>query len=225
MVVRVWIVLLAEFLFFAAILFGAAGTLLWIAGWIFLALFFLFAILISVMLTRHDPALLEERLKPIMQKDQPAWDKVLLLIIAILFFAWLVLMPLDAMRYGWSELPLWLQGVGAAGIVLSMVICYRTFHANTYLAPVVKIQQARGQKVIHDGPYAIVRHPLYAGLILFFPSVSLLLGSAYGLLGALLLIFCLIIRTALEDRELQLSLPGYRDYTWHVRYRLVPYLW
>jgi protein-S-isoprenylcysteine O-methyltransferase Ste14 len=222
---KVWIVLVAEFFFFAAILFGAAGTFAWIAGWIFLAIFFGCAIAITVMLTHHDPALLEERMKPIIQKGQPVWDKLLMLAISVIFLGWLILMPLDAMRFGWSSVPLWVQGLGAIGIAASMALCYRTFHSNTFLAPVVKIQEARGQKVIHDGPYAVIRHPLYAGVCILFPSIALLLGSVYGVAGALVLIICLVVRTALEDRELQRSLPGYSNYTHHVRYRLVPYLW
>ena len=75
----------AEFVVFAALLFGTAGTLQWRAGWVFMALFFIFALVLSGMLIRHDPALLEERLSGLFQKDQLRWDKVLIPIVATAF--------------------------------------------------------------------------------------------------------------------------------------------
>jgi protein-S-isoprenylcysteine O-methyltransferase Ste14 len=222
---KVWLVLVFEFLLFALILFGTAGTFAWPEAWIYLALIFSAGIAIVVMLLGHDRALLDERMKPIVQPGQPLWDKILLVVFVLLFLAWMVLMPLDVMRFGWSQLPLWVEGAGGFGVAISMVLSYRVMHANTFLSPVVKIQQARGQKVIHNGPYAIIRHPLYSAGMLYFVSTAMLLGSAWGVIASAILILCLVIRTMLEDRELTRSLTGYADYAYHVRYRLIPYLW
>jgi protein-S-isoprenylcysteine O-methyltransferase Ste14 len=215
----------AEFLVFVALLFGAAGTFKWVAGWVFMALYFVFALLVSIMLIRHDPGLLEERLHSIIQKGQPKWDKVLIPIVAILFCGWIALIGLDAVRFRWSAIPMWLQVAGAAGLLVSMYITYATCRENPYLAAVVKVQTDRGHKVVSTGPYALVRHPLYAGMVLMFPSIGLTLGSWYGVAASLLLAVTLMVRAVLEERELCAHLPGYSDYMMRVRHRLVPYVW
>jgi protein-S-isoprenylcysteine O-methyltransferase Ste14 len=222
---KLTLALALEFLVFAALLFGAAGTLKWTAGWVFMALFFIFALVVSVMLIRHDPALLEERLRPIIQKDQPKWDKVLIPIVAVVFCGWMVLMGLDAVRFRWSAMPAWLQGIGGAGLLVSMYITYAPYRENPYLAAVVKIQTDRGQHVVSTGPYAVVRHPLYAGMLLMLPSIALMLGSWYGVAASLPLMVGIGVRAVLEERELQALLPGYSDYMKKVRYRMVPYVW
>src|ERR1700733_4080923 len=141
----------AEAVVFALVLFVAAGRFRWPACWVFLALFFGPAALLTARLARRDPALLAERMKPPVQKGQPVWDRVFLLILAVLFLAWLVSMGLDA-RYRWSLMPDWLRGVGAVTMLLSWWICARVFDENTFLAPVVKIQAERGQTVVSTGP-------------------------------------------------------------------------
>ena len=106
---------LAEFAVFAALLFVSAGTLLWPAGWAFIALFFSFALAIVLWLAREDPELLAERMSSPIQRGQPLWDKVFVAAVMVLFVAWLILMPLDAVRFGWSEVPGWLQLYGSLG--------------------------------------------------------------------------------------------------------------
>jgi protein-S-isoprenylcysteine O-methyltransferase Ste14 len=221
---KVWFGFGRGFLLCALPLFGAAGTLLWPAAWVFLALVFGAGLLITRMLAKHDPALLEERMKPIVQKDQPRWDRILLPILIVLWACWLALMGLDA-RYGWSAMPVWLQWIGGAGIALAMWLWFLIFRENTFLAPVVKIQTERGHKVVSTGPYAVVRHPMYAVALLLFAASTLLLGSWYGLIAALALAALLVLRTALEDRELKRGLAGYTDYAGRVRYRLIPLVW
>src|SRR3712207_282365 len=161
--------LTAEFAVFAALLFVSAGTLLWTAGWVFMAIFFGFAPAITLWGGRGDPELPAERLSFPIQSGQPLWDKVFIAAITLLFVSWLVLMPLDAVRFGWSEVPGWLQTSGASGLVLSFCIVSLTFRENAYLAPVVKLQEERGQRVVTTGPYRYVRHPTYASMFLFFP--------------------------------------------------------
>jgi protein-S-isoprenylcysteine O-methyltransferase Ste14 len=99
------------------------------------------------------------------------------------------------------------------------------FDANTFLAPVVKIQAERGQTVISTGPYAIVRHPFYVGAILLLASSALLLGSWIGVAGAGVIAIGIAIRIPGEEHELRRNLTGYEDYTTRVRYRLVPFVW
>jgi protein-S-isoprenylcysteine O-methyltransferase Ste14 len=121
--------------------------------------------------------------------------------------------------------PGWLQILGAVGLVLSFCIIFLTFLENAYLAPVVKLQEERGQRVVSTGPYRYVRHPMYAGMFLFLPATALLLGSWWGLLLCPLILGLLVWRTTLEDRLLQNELAGYDEYARNVRYRLIPRIW
>jgi protein-S-isoprenylcysteine O-methyltransferase Ste14 len=215
----------AEFAVFAALLFVPAGTLLWPAGWAFMALFFGFTLAMVLWLAREDPELLAERMSSPIQRGQPLWDKVFVAAIMLLFVAWLIVMPLDAVRFGWSEVPGWLQFLGALGVVLSFYLMFLTFRENAYLALVVKVQEERGQSVVSTGPYRYVRHPMYASMFLFFPAAALLLGSWWGLLLCAVLLGLLVWRIPLEERMLENGLAGYEEYARKVRYRLIPRVW
>jgi protein-S-isoprenylcysteine O-methyltransferase Ste14 len=135
---------------------------------------------------RFDPELFEERMSGVGKSDQKLWDKVLLAFVGIAFFAWLAVMGVDR-RFHVSRVPLWLDGVGAVMLLLSFGIFYLTFRENTYLSPAVRIQKERSQVVVSTGPYARVRHPLYARFVLYALGTALLLGSWLGVVGALLL--------------------------------------
>lgn len=222
---KVCLTIAAKELVLGLLLFGSAGTLTWLAGWGFLIELFVASILVTRMLARRDPALLAERMKSPLQKGQPVWDRIFISSFMLLFSSWFVLMGLDAVRFHWSTVPAWLQVIGAVGVAVSMWIVSRVFRENTFAAPVVKIQKERGHKVISTGPYALVRHPMYVGALLFFPSTALMLGSWWGLAGAIPLVALLVVRTAKEDRELQRGLEGYAEYAGRVRFRLVPRVW
>jgi protein-S-isoprenylcysteine O-methyltransferase Ste14 len=208
-----------------AILFGSAGTLDWPEAWIYLALAAVMSFGGGVWLARHDPDLLRERLGSLIQREQKGWDKALMAVMLALWIGWLALMGLDAVRFGWSEVPLALQAVGFALICIGSYIVWLTLKANSYAAPVIKIQEARGHSVVSTGPYAYVRHPMYAGALLFIAGVPLLLGSWWGLVAGAGLILVIALRAVLEERTLTAELAGYADYASRVRYRLVPRLW
>lgn len=209
----------------AALLFIPAGTAGWPAGWIFLLGMAAWSSAMSAWLLRYDPALLAERMAPLHQQGQKRWDKVLITGAALLWAAWLAFMPLDAVRFGWSHMPVWLQGLGAVSLLLMAWLVYLTFRENTFAAPVVKIQRERGHKVVSTGPYRYVRHPMYAGAIFFFLGTPLLLGSWYGLVLAPVMVAVLAIRAVMEERMLMAELAGYSDYAARVRYRLIPWIW
>lgn len=210
---------------FALALFLPAGSISWWAGWVYLILVFGFAVALTFWLLKFNPDLLAERLTGIGKPDQKSWDKTFLSLLALVFFAWLVLMPLDAVRFRWTHVPLWIQWAGALLLLAAFYIFYLAFRENSYLSPAVRVQKERGQTVISTGPYRYVRHPLYAGFVLFALGTSLLLGSGYGLFGALLLIAMIAWRAVQEERVLRDELPGYGNYMMRVRYRLIPYLW
>jgi len=209
---------------FALPLFGAAGTLDWAGGWVFLVLFFGFVAALTAWLYRNNPALLKERMTAT-RPDQKTWDKVLMGGMLVLFIGWLALMALDAVRFRWSMMPGWVQAIGAVVLVGSFYALFATFRENSYLSPVVRVQADRGQTVVASGPYAIVRHPMYAAFLLLVVGTALLLGSLWGLAGGTLLVVLVARRAVLEERTLRDELEGYGHYMAKVRYRLVPLLW
>lgn len=131
----------------------------------------------------------------------------------------------DAGRFHWSPEPLWLQVVGAVVLLCSFYLFFLTFRENSYLSTVVRLQSERGHCVISTGPYHYVRHPMYAGFLLFMTGTPLFLGSWYGALLGLAFMLVLARRAVLEERTLQAALPGYAAYMAQVAYRFVPYVW
>ena len=209
---------------FAALLFGPAGTLDWPAAWVFLLVSATLGPACGLWLARTDPALLAERLRPTFQADQPAADKKFMLAFAVASLVWLIAMGLDRRAHA-SDVPLALQLAGLAMYLLSTAFIMWVFRANSFAAPVVKLQGARHHRVISSGPYAFVRHPMYSGTILFFLGVPLLLGSWWGLAIAPVFFLLFAVRTGIEERALVEGLPEYADYAARVRYRLVPGIW
>jgi protein-S-isoprenylcysteine O-methyltransferase Ste14 len=206
------------------LLFLSAGTFHWTGAWVYIVVMVGLSLTMGVALARRDPGLMNERLRPPIQKTQTAADKIVLSILLLGIFAWLVLMGLD-IRFGWSAAPVWVQVVGVLVLLAGIWICYLTMLENSFAAPVVKIQDERGQKVITTGPYSYVRHPMYAGAILYFAGTALLLGSWWGLAAVLAFILLLAIRTFIEEKTLRAGLQGYDDYAARVRYKLIPMVW
>jgi len=210
--------------FMGLLLLSAAGTWRWPQAWVFLGIFAVGSFAFGAWLIGRDPALLASRLGPLVQRGQPLWDRVFLLAFIAVWCGWLVLMALDARRWRTSDLPLWLNTVGGALVVAGFLATLLVFRENSFAAPVVRVQAERRQRVVDTGPYAIVRHPMYAAAVLYLVGMPLLLGSWYGLLGVPLMIAAMAPRAVLE-RLLERELPGYSDYMRRVRYRLVPGVW
>jgi len=122
-------------------------------------------------------------------------------------------------------MPPWLQALGAIALLVSFVLLFLVFRENTFLSPMVRLQTERGQSVISSGPYAVVRHPMYASAGLLLIGTPLLLGSWFGLVYVLLLIALIGYRAVREENTLRDELPGYREYMQRVRYRLLPGVW
>ncbi len=217
--------IVGTFVVFGLALFLAAGTVAWLAGWAFLVLFFGFTVALSRWLLRHNPGLLIERMTGIGKPNQPTWDRVFFAAIEVFFLAWLVLMPLDAVRFHWSKMPSWLHLAGGVLLLGSFYLFFLTFRENPYLSPAVRVQTERGQTVISTGPYRYVRHPMYAAVIPFVVGTTLLLGSWYGLLLGLMLVIGIGFRAVEEERVLRRELPGYDTYMAQVKYHLIPYIW
>lgn len=207
-----------------ALLFVSAGTLRWPAAWLFLATMGVLGLIGGFWFMKTNPGLLAERMRPMMQKDQPKADKIFMVVLGPVALIWLVIMGLDE-RYQWSGMSFGFQILGLALFMLSLAISFWVMQENTFAAPVVKIQTERGHQVISTGPYAFVRHPMYSGVIFFFFGVSLLLGSWWGAAITPVFVALFAVRSVIEEKTLIAGLPDYPDYTARVRYRLVPGIW
>jgi hypothetical protein len=135
-----------------AALFVPAGTLDWRGGWIFLGEMVLLSAATVAWLAKYDPGLLKERMGNPIQKGQGTPDKVFILTIIVIWHGWIVLMALDVKRWRLSEAPDWVMDMGAALILLGFLAVLRTFRENSFAAPVIRIQEERGQRVIDTGP-------------------------------------------------------------------------
>ena len=211
-------------LFLVAVLFGPAGTFDWWGGWAYIVQMFVAGGLLCIWLYVYDPALLKERISGGFEKKQLFWDKVLMGIIQVGFFAWLVLMALDR-RWGFSHMPRSYNYAGAFVSTLFYVMCWWVFRENSFAAPVVKIQSERNQKVVSTGPYRFIRHPMYAGGLFYFFGLPFMFGSWLGLAAAPIFVTALMFRIPIEERMLRKDLDGYDEYAARVRYRLVPGIW
>jgi protein-S-isoprenylcysteine O-methyltransferase Ste14 len=226
MLLRMTVQLVLLLCFIAVLLFLPAATLDWPQAWAFLAEMGIASFAVSFWLARHDPGLLRERMEsPFRQKAQVSGDRIFMSLIAIVWFSWVILMALDVKRWHLSNMPVWLNGAGAAVFAVGFAIVWLTFRANSFAAPVVKIQKERGQTIITTGPYGIVRHPMYAGATLYMIGMALLLGSWIGL--AVVLPFAMVLsrRIGIEERTLREAFPDYADYAARVHYRLIPGVW
>jgi len=200
-----------------------AGTFRWPEAWVYLGLFLIYGIAIGLWLKKHDPELFRERAK--IKIPKRGWDKIIGIGLAIFFIPVYIIPGFDAVRYGWSQVPLPVKILGFILFVVSVAWSARVAKENTYLSRIVEIQKDRGHKVITSGPYRFVRHPMYLGSIVYLIGIPLALGSLYALIPSALCIILLIIRTRLEDKTLHSELEGYTEYAKNTRYRLFPGIW
>src|SRR5262245_43235751 len=207
------------------LLFLGAGKWQWTQAWAFLAIFAVGSIAFGAWFLRRDPVLLASRLGPLVQRGQPKWDRIFVPTFIVIWCGWLVLMALDAQRWHTSDVPRSLNVLGGALVIAGFLATARVLRENTFAAPVVRVQVERGQRVVDTGPYAVVRHPMYASALLYLVGMPLLLGSWYGLLIVPLMVAGMAPRAVFEERLLEREVPGYADYMTRVRYRLIPGVW
>jgi len=209
----------------AGLLLGGAKNAAWPQGLIYLAIFTLGSVVFGARLLKRDPGLLAARLGALNQKGQPLWDKLFLLVFIGFFLGWLWLMARDAQVWRLSHMPMWLNVAGGLLVLAGFAGVMRVFRENSFAAPVVRVQAEREQRVIDTGPYAHVRHPMYAAMLLYLTGMPLLLGSWLGLVGAAVIMLAMARRAVGEEGVLARELAGYAAYRTRVRYRLIPGIW
>jgi protein-S-isoprenylcysteine O-methyltransferase Ste14 len=206
-----------------ALMFLCAGRLDWVAAWVFLGLSMVVFLTVGLYVVRKNPEVVNERGKG--AEGAKTWDRILTLVYAAFMFGVYIIAGLDAGRFLWSVMPLWVQVLGGIGFVAGMVWMYWAMLSNPFLSQVVRIQSERGHTTVTSGPYRFVRHPMYVGILVSYGSTPLLLGSWYALIPFAVMGALLVVRTALEDKTLHAELPGYVEYAQRVRYRLLPGIW
>jgi protein-S-isoprenylcysteine O-methyltransferase Ste14 len=206
----------------AALLFIPAGTLNYWQAWLFIGVFVITTGVITVYLAIHDPKLLERRMNVGPRAEREPAQKIIMVFATLGFIGMLVFPALDH-RFGWSAVPASASVLGDVLIALAFLLTFFVFRENSYGASTIQV--AEGQSVISTGPYALVRHPMYAGALVMLIGIPLALGSWWGLLALLLILPVLIWRLLDEERFLRENLSGYADYQTQVKYRLVPFVW
>ena len=209
-------------LFFAAIVFFCAGTFDYWQGWAFIAVFFASTMGFTAYMVLYDRPLLERCMKSGPQYEKEFAQKIIVSLVFILFFASMILPVLDY-RYQFSPVPVFVSVIGDVLVALSFLFMFWVLTINSYAAANVRIEES--QPVIDSGPYAYVRHPMYAGAIWLFVGIPLALGSWWSLSLIVLVLPVLAWRLLDEEKILRRDLSGYSEYTHKVRYRLIPHIW
>ena len=214
--------LLNLFLILSVLIFVPAWSLAYPEGWLFLVSFFVPVLAITLYFLQRDPELIESRLRagPVAEKERI--QRIIQALAGTCFLLVFIVAGTDH-RLGWSEVPPSLVITGDLLVVLGLFIVFLVFRENSYASAVIAV--GRDQQVVSTGPYAVVRHPMYAGAFVMLLGVPPALGSWWAFPFVFLLMAAIIWRLLEEERFLGEHLPGYHAYCEKTRYRLVPFIW
>ena len=216
---RAWLAVAALAVVMALLLFVPAGTARYWQAWAYLSVFIGASAVTTLDLMKRDRALLERRRGGGPTGEKRPAQKLIMWCTSIGFIVLLVVPALDH-RYRWSVAPLSVVLAGDLLVAVGFVLVARVYRENTFTSATIEV--AENQQVISTGPYAIVRHPMYAGAFLYLLGTPLALGSYWGLVPLAAILPFLIWRLFDEERLLARRLPGYAEYQQRVRHRLVP---
>jgi len=219
---RAWLALAVVASVMCALLFGAAGTIQYRQAWIYVSIFLGASALTTLYLMKKDPALLARRMRGGPMFEREGTQRIIMVFTSLGFIALLVVPALDH-RWGWSTVPVWGVALGDLLVMVGFYLIFLVYRENTFTAATIEV--AAGQKVVATGPYAVVRHPMYASGSLYVFGTPLALGSYWGFLALAAMMPFLLWRLLDEERILTRDLPGYAEYRQRVRHRLVPMVW
>src|SRR3954469_4595292 len=207
------------FVVLGILVFFPAGTLRYWQGWAFFATFAVCSTALTLYMALYDEKLLERRLRSGPRAETRASQKIIIVLVMLGSIAFLVFPVLDHLLC-WSPVPRYVSIIGDGLIALGYLFIFFVVRENSYAASTIQV--AEGQKVISTGPYALVRHPMYAGALALIIGMPLALDSWYGVFGIFGFLPVLIWRLADEERFLTQNLPGYAEYKSKVPWRLIP---
>ena len=219
---RAWLALTIVAGVMCALLFGTAGTTRYWQAWVYVSIFVGASVLTTLYLMKRDPALLARRMRggPMFEKE--GTQRIIMVFTSLGFVTLLVVPALDH-RFDWSAVPVWAVLLGDVLVAIAFYFIFLVYRENTFTAATIEV--TAGQKVIATGPYAVVRHPMYASGSLYVFGTPLALGSYWGFLALAAMMPFLLWRLLDEERILTRDLPRYAEYRQRVRHRLVPMVW
>lgn len=191
-------------------------------AWVFLAVFSVSVLLITLYFLKQDPSLIQSRLKVGPVAEQQKSQKVIQSLAAIFFILPFIASSIDH-RLGWSKIPVWLVLLGDVLVALGLYVVFLVFRENTFTSATVEVTNE--QNVISTGPYAVIRHPMYSGAFIMLLGTPLALGSWWAFIFVFLLFAAIVWWLLEEEKFLSKNLPGYTSYRQKVRYRLLPFIW
>ena len=203
----------------ALLLFLPAGTIHYPGGWLLMGILFIPMFLAGLVMMAKNPNLLRSRLNA---KEKEREQDLVIKLSGLMFLVGFVLAGLDH-RFGWSNLPMTVNYVGAGLFLTAYVLYAEVLRENTWLSRTIEVQE--GQTVVSTGLYSIVRHPMYFATVILFLSMPLVLGSIPAFLVFLCYPAIIARRIRNEEQMLSRDLPGYREYCGRVRWRLIPFIW
>jgi protein-S-isoprenylcysteine O-methyltransferase Ste14 len=204
------------------LLFVPAGTLDYWEGSVYYVVMCVLVVAVGAYFLRHDPRLVERRLRLSERGEPERSQRVIQTLSGTAFFAMFLVAGLDH-RFHWSALPASLVVVADVLVVVGFLIVFRVFQENRYASSTVEVEA--GQTVVSTGPYAVVRHPMYAAALPLVLATPIALGSWWALPCAVIIAGLIVVRLLDEERVLARDLPGYREYCQKTRYRLLPGIW
>ena len=201
------------------ILFLPAWSFSYWNAWLFMGILFVPMFIAGIVMLGKNPELLQKRLDA---KEKEAEQKSVVASSGLMFLASFIVAGLD-WRFGWTNMPNWMVWAATGVFLLSYVLYAEVLRENTYLSRTIEVQE--NQKVIDTGLYGIVRHPMYMATMVLFLSMPLVLGSLYSFIIMLAYIPIIAKRIRNEEKVLEESLPGYKEYKQKVKYKVIPFIW
>ena len=201
------------------ILFLPAWSFSYWNAWLFMGILFVPMFIAGIVMLGKNPELLQKRLDA---KEKEAEQKSVVASSGLMFLASFIVAGLD-WRFGWTNMPNWMVWAATGLFLLSYVLYAEVLRENTYLSRTIEVQE--NQKVIDTGLYGIVRHPMYMATMILFLTMPLVLGSLYSFIIMLAYIPIIAKRIRNEEKVLEESLPGYKEYKQKVKYKVIPFIW
>lgn len=217
--VKVYLGTIVAMIVEGAILFLSAGSFRYWEAWVVLAWGFPLIIIGIAYFLKKSPDLVLRRSR--YREEEPSQKAIGRLYPILILFGYII--PGLDYRYHWSSVPIWLVIASNVILLSSCLVIFFVFRENRYASSVIRVE--KDQPVITTGPYAVVRHPIYAGTLAVLIFAPLALGSYWTLIPFLFFVPLLILRLLKEEEVLLRDLPGYGDYCLKTRYRLIPLIW